>query len=92
MIELGKIPIKDDASIVGARNKVRLLARDLGFDSIGATRLATITSEICRIIYKDSDGSGISVGFERLGEIFFLKLVFETAVEEITFGKAFSFF
>ena len=52
MIELGQIKIKDDISVVEAGNKIRILAQDLKFDSIGATRLATITSEISRAAYK----------------------------------------
>ncbi len=46
MIEFGTIVIKDESSIIEARNKVLVLAEDCGFDTIGTVRLATITSEI----------------------------------------------
>ena len=48
MIELGRLRIETEASVVDARNKVRGLAGSLGFDAIAITRLATFVSEMCR--------------------------------------------
>ena len=77
MIELGKIPIKDDSSIVEARNKIHLLAEDLKFSSMSATRLATITSDLSRSIYQEDIESSLTVGFEERKDIFGLVLIFQ---------------
>jgi len=65
MIELGKITIKDERTIVEARNKIRILAEDLEFDSISVTRIATMTSEISRRMAASDQASNISVGLDR---------------------------
>jgi len=49
MIKLGRILIRDESSIIEARNKIRLLAEDPKFNSMQVTRLAAITSELCRM-------------------------------------------
>ena len=41
MIELGHIHLQHQGSVYDARNKIRGLANALGYDAIGATRLAT---------------------------------------------------
>lgn len=92
MIDLGKISLKDEVSIVESRNKIRLLAEDLKFGSIGATRLATITSELCRIIYQKDEASSILVGFDKRQDSFGLILIFQTRKEELEIGKAQNFF
>ncbi len=58
MIELGQIIIRDDASLVEARNKILKLSEDLKFGSICAARLATITSELVRKMLAASQASG----------------------------------
>jgi len=77
MIELGKILIKDKSSIVEARNKIYLLAEDLKFGSMSATRLATITSDLSRSIYQKGIESSLTVGFEERKDIFGLVLIFQ---------------
>lgn len=77
MIELGKIPIKDISSIVEARNKIHLLAEDLKFSSMSATRLATITSDLSRSIYQKGIESILTVGFEEKKDVFGLVLIFQ---------------
>ena len=77
MIELGKILIKDSSSIVEARNKIHLLAKDLRFSSMSATRLATITSDLSRSIYQEGMESSLTVGFEERKDIFGLVLIFQ---------------
>lgn len=77
MIELGKILIKDNSSIVEARNKIHLLAEDLKFSSMSATRLATITSDLSRSIYQKDIESSLTVGFEERKDIFGLVLIFQ---------------
>ena len=77
MIELGKIFIKDSSSIVEARNKIYLLAEDLRFSSMNATRLATITSDLSRSIYQKGIESIITVGFEERKDMAGLVLIFQ---------------
>jgi len=77
MIELGKILVKDSSSIVEARNKIYLLAEDLKFSSMSATRLATITSDLSRSIYQKGIESIITVGFEERKDIAGLVLIFQ---------------
>ena len=92
MIELGKIMIKDEASIVEARNKIYFLAEDLKFDSIGATRLATITSELGRTIYQEGGKSSLGIGFDKKEEGFGFILIFESKKEALDFSRAEIFF
>jgi signal transduction histidine kinase len=77
MLKLGKILIKDKSSIVEARNKIYLLAEDLKFSSMSATRLATITSDLSRSIYQKGIESSLTVGFEERKGIFGLVLIFQ---------------
>ncbi|MFH0803356.1 MAG: ATP-binding protein [bacterium] len=92
MIVLGTILIKDESSIVESRNKIRLLAEDLKFGSIAATRLATITSELSRIIYQKNEESSIVVGFDKKDDAFGLILIFKSKKEDMNTGKAEVFF
>ena len=48
MIELGKIHLRNRASVYDARNKIRGLATALDYDPIETTRLATAVSEAAR--------------------------------------------
>jgi class 3 adenylate cyclase len=48
VIELGRLRIESEASIVDARNKIRGLAGNVGFDPVLTTRMAITVSEMCR--------------------------------------------
>ena len=48
MIELGRLRIETEASIVDARSKIGALARSLGFDVVTVARMAALVSEMCR--------------------------------------------
>ena len=50
MIELGTITPRDAPGVYESRRKILSLARSLGFGSLEAARLATITSELGRRI------------------------------------------
>jgi len=50
MIEIGTIAIKSRNSVFDSRRKIRDLARALEFDSIHASRLASVSSELCRAL------------------------------------------
>jgi signal transduction histidine kinase len=70
MIELGEIKLKNRDDVVEARNKIHTLARDLGFDSITAARLASVSSEIMRkMSYPGEDShAGIMIALDRMKE------------------------
>ena len=61
MIELGRIPLSHDRSVYDARNKIRVLADALGFDSIQTTRLATAISTAARALATENGSAGIHV-------------------------------
>ncbi|MCJ7542235.1 MAG: ATP-binding protein, partial [Desulfobacterales bacterium] len=102
MIELGEIKIKDDISIVEAGNKIHILAQDLNFDAIAATRLATITSEISRAVYQKGKASSIKVGFDKSGTFqklqkehdgaYGLTLIFQIKIDDFNIAKVETFF
>lgn len=77
MIELGSIPIKDEDCIVQCRNKIHILAMDLNFGHVEATRLATATSEICWSLLQSEDQSTVDVCFDKMNNKFGLLLVFQ---------------
>jgi signal transduction histidine kinase len=92
MLEIGKIIIKDKSSIVEARNKIYLLAEDLKFSSMNATRLATITSDLCRSIYQKDIESSLTVGFEERKDVFGLVLIFRGKRTDLNIKHAELFF
>jgi two-component system, sensor histidine kinase and response regulator len=61
MIEFGVIRIRDDVSIVEARNKIYRFAEALEFDAITATRIAVATSTQSRKLLQSRGQSSISV-------------------------------
>jgi len=76
MIELDKIFIKDAVAFVAARNKILVLAKRLKFDPISAIRIATMTSELTRRMFKTGQGSHIMVGLDRREGALGLTLLF----------------
>jgi len=77
MVELGAISIRDENSIVHCRNKIRVLAVDLNFTFVQATRIATASSEICWSLLDNENNSCVDVYFDKMGERFGLLLVFQ---------------
>ena len=61
MIDLGRIPLAHDRSVYDARNKIRVLASALGFDSIQTTRLSTAISTAARTLATENGDAGIRV-------------------------------
>lgn len=74
--ELGRIAIGGPESIIETRNKIRLVAMALT-DTITATRLGTVTSEVCRLLTKRSGTAVLTVQIERRARQVGLSLVFE---------------
>ncbi len=81
-MHLGEISIKEASSIVEARNKVRMLAEDVGFDTIGATKLATATSELSRQMYSNGNAASVAVGFDEREKGFGLDILFKGRTED----------
>lgn len=92
MIELGKLLLSSKYSIVEARKKVIHITKNMGFDAINSSRLASITSEICRIIYREGKDSGILVAIDEDGGRYYLTLSFELKKESYDVGKTSIFF
>ena len=67
MIEFGVIRIRDDASLVDARNKLRRFVLALQVDAITATRIAVAASTQCRRMMRHSLETRIAVGVESSG-------------------------
>jgi signal transduction histidine kinase/DNA-binding response OmpR family regulator len=61
MIELGHIRLQHQTAVYDARQKIRNLANALGYDPIGATRLATAISEATRELQRSSREPRIAV-------------------------------
>jgi len=61
MIFLGRIRLQHRWSVYQARNKVRGLAAALGYDAIGATRLATAVSDLARTLQAHHRDPGIAI-------------------------------
>lgn len=66
MIALGTIAIRTASSAYDARKKIHGLATALGFDDVGAVRLATATSQVCRRLAGDG-GARIEAGLRIAG-------------------------
>ena len=92
MIEFDRIPIKDETSIIEARNKIRFLAKDLRFSSMDITKLTIITLELGLAVYQEGEKSNIVIGFAKKEELFGLMLVFQGKKERLNIGKFKKFF
>jgi len=78
MIDLGRISVKSEWSIVEARNKIFQLAADLGFSVMNAVRIAAVASDFTRIIRNKHDNSGIVAGIGKKNGGYELVLAFES--------------
>jgi len=77
MLKLGTISIRDESSIVHCRNKIRVLAVDLNFSFVQATRVATASSDVCWSLLDNGDESCVDVCFDKMDKRFGLLLVFQ---------------
>jgi signal transduction histidine kinase/CheY-like chemotaxis protein len=62
MIPIGTININEQSSVTGVRKKILLVANTISGDGVLATRLATISSTISRVMQRTAQSSTISVG------------------------------
>ena len=76
MIKLGTVGITQRHSIIEVRNKVRFVAEALTDDSVLATRLATATSEMVRVLVAQSIRPRLEVSIKNSEQSFALVLSF----------------
>ncbi len=62
MITIGTISISDKTSVTDVRRKIGLVTERIANDKILATRLATITSTICRALQRTAQSITLTVG------------------------------
>lgn len=91
-MHLGEISIKEASSIVEARNKVRMLAEDVGFGTIGATKLATATSELSRKMYSNGNAASVAIGLDEREKGFGLDILFQGRTDDLDIKWAEAFF
>jgi signal transduction histidine kinase len=65
---LGDIYVRREADIIKVRDRVRLLAREMGFDSTTQIKITTAVSEITRNIYEYAKSGAISLAVAERGE------------------------
>ena len=76
MIDLGRLRIETEASIVDARNKIRTLGEALGFDAVTVTRIAIVVSELCRVALKKREMFHLDIGLDMREQRCGLALIF----------------
>jgi signal transduction histidine kinase len=65
---LGDIYVRREADTVKVRDRVRRLAREMGFDSTTQIKITTAVSELTRNIYEYAKAGAISLGVVERGE------------------------
>src|SRR5690242_7115176 len=74
---IGSIFIRRESDLPRVRDRVRLAARELGFDNVTQIKLATVASELTRNIYEYARTGSINVALVERGERRGLELVCE---------------
>ncbi|MGB7924118.1 MAG: ATP-binding protein [Pyrinomonadaceae bacterium] len=64
---LGDIYVRREADIIKVRDRVRRLAREMGFDSTTQIKITTAISELTRNIYEYAKSGAISLAFAERG-------------------------
>jgi class 3 adenylate cyclase len=77
MIDLGRLRIETEASIVDARNKIRVLGEALGFDPVTVTRIAIVVSDLCRMALRKREMFHLKIGLDVRGQRYGLALIFK---------------
>ncbi|BCS86853.1 PAS domain S-box protein [Pseudodesulfovibrio sediminis] len=77
MTSLGKIRIYNLDTFNEARKKLLRLTSRLGFDTINATKIVTICSELCRPVLIANNSLQIRLGIEPVGQRLALKFQFD---------------
>ncbi|MFL6214559.1 MAG: ATP-binding protein [Blastocatellia bacterium] len=74
---IGSIFIRRESDLPRVRDRVRLAARELGFDNVTQIKLATVASELTRNIYEYAQTGSINVSLIERGERRGMELVCE---------------
>src|ERR1700754_329048 len=75
--QIGSIFIRRESDLPRVRDRVRLTAREMGFDNVTQIKLATVASELARNIYEYARTGSISVSLIERGEQRGLELICE---------------
>jgi signal transduction histidine kinase len=75
--QVGSIFIRRESDLPRVRDRVRLAARELGFDNVTQIKLATVASELTRNIYEYAQTGSIHVSLIERGERRGLEIVCE---------------
>src|ERR1043165_8973401 len=71
---LGDIYVRREGDIVNVRDRVRRLAREMGFDSTTQIKITTAVSEVTRNIYEYAKSGAISLSLAERGPDFGLQV------------------
>ena len=71
---LGDVYVRRESDIVKVRERVRRLAREMGFDSTTQIKITTAVSEVTRNIYEYAKSRAISLSLAERGESFGLQV------------------
>jgi class 3 adenylate cyclase len=88
MFKFGTLRLSKESSIVEARNKIRELSEDLGFDNIKTVRIATSSSELIRFSMKTFGTVRMKVRLIPFGKGLALGLLFENCADPAILAKA----
>src|SRR5918999_3743097 len=69
-IRLGDIYVRREGDIIKVRDRVRRLAREIGFDSTTQIKITTAVSEVTRNIYEYASSGAISLSLAERGSDF----------------------
>jgi signal transduction histidine kinase/DNA-binding response OmpR family regulator len=83
MIIIGTISIKEESCVVHCRSKIRRLSIDLGFSSIEATRISSMTSELCWLLLKSQSHLTIDISLEKIKGDMSLVLLFQGGCDDV---------
>jgi signal transduction histidine kinase len=91
--QIGSIFIRRESDLPRVRDRVRLAARELGFDNVTQIKLATVASELTRNIYEYAQTGSVDVSMIERGERRGMEMVCEDGgpgipqVEQILSGN-----
>jgi two-component system, sensor histidine kinase and response regulator len=89
---LGTLTIRSASSVYDARKKIYGLARALGYDDVSAVRLATATSQVCRVLVASDGSARIEAGLRVVNDRTALVLRFLGRVDVKANGWLATFF
>jgi hypothetical protein len=92
MIELGRLKIYNNQTIISARMKMRLVSHKLGFSEITATRMESALSELFRAAARTDNTVSALVSLAENNKKLGISIVIEPVSEQIGYASAGSVF